>query len=134
MYNPQEIALKIKETAKVKKISIKQLLEKCDLNINYISELAKGKQASALNISKIADCLEVSTDYLLGRTTEKNISANYGIQNHSDNNQGDITNQLNLQGENGLHGKMLGEFDKLDFKDQVKVLNLIAELSNKEGG
>ncbi|MBS6444530.1 MAG: helix-turn-helix transcriptional regulator [Ruminococcus sp.] len=82
---------------------------------------------------KLADYLNVSVDYLLGRTTEKNISANYGIQNHSDNNQGDITNQLNLQGENGLHGKMLGEFDKLDFKDQVKVLNLIAELSNKEG-
>ena len=81
---------------------------------------------------KLADYLNVSVDYLLGRTTEKNISANYGIQNHSDNNQGDITNQLNLQGENGLHGKMLGEFDKLDFKDQVKVLNLIAELSDKE--
>lgn len=78
---------------------------------------------------KLADYLNVSVDYLLGRTTEKNISANYGIQNHSDNNQGDITNQLNLQGS----FKMFSEFEKLDFKDQVKVLNLIAELSDKEG-
>lgn len=120
-YNAQEIALRIKETAKIRKIPIGQLLKKCDLNINYISELGKRKQASALNISKIADCLEVSTDYLLGRTPEKNLDTNYGIENHNDNKQVD----------NGLQGKMLVEFDKLDFKDQVQVLNLIAELNEK---
>ncbi|MBD5159347.1 MAG: helix-turn-helix domain-containing protein [Ruminococcus sp.] len=68
MYNNQEIAFKIKQSAKSKKVTVKQLLEKCNLNINYISQFANGKDMTAGNLYKIADLLDVSVDYLLGRS------------------------------------------------------------------
>ena len=68
MQELQEMALRIKLTTKRKGITLKKMLEACNLNINYISELSKGKKATILNIYKIADYLDCSVDYLLGRT------------------------------------------------------------------
>lgn len=120
MYNSQEIALKIKETAKIKKISIKQLLEKCDLNINYISELGKGKQASALNIGKIADCLEVSTDYLLGRTQE---SQSF-INNNDSSKLVDYSNQV-------IGNEFIGNGNSLN-KCEDEITNYLRKLTVSE--
>ena len=72
MYITQEIANKIKLQTKSKKISIKNLLSNCELNINAISEFSKGKQLSCISLAKIADYLDCSVDYLLGRTDNPN--------------------------------------------------------------
>ncbi|MFR7908916.1 MAG: helix-turn-helix domain-containing protein [Oscillospiraceae bacterium] len=68
MNDLQELALRIKQTTKNKGITLKQLLDACNLNINYISDISRGKNATILNISKIATYLDCSIDYLLGRT------------------------------------------------------------------
>lgn len=80
MYNNQQIAFKIKQSAKDKKITIKQLLEKCNLNVNYISQFANGKDMTVGNLYSIADYLGVSIDYLLGRTDTPTEYSN-GINN-----------------------------------------------------
>jgi len=130
MYDSQNIAFLIKKTAKEKGISIKQLLEKCQLNINTISELSKGKQISYLNFATIADNLGISVDYLLGRTEEPK-KINYGVETYGDNN-GDIHNQVTQESKlDGISKEMLNKFEKLEFNDKVKVMSLIAELSNK---
>ena len=74
MYNTSEIASRIKNTAKSKKIMMKEILSACDLNINAISEFAKGKQLSCISLAKIADYLDVSVDYLLGRTDNPEVN------------------------------------------------------------
>lgn len=68
MYDTQAIAARIKSCAKSQKIAMKTLLNDCDMNINAISEFSKGKQMSCINLARIADYLDVSVDYLLGRT------------------------------------------------------------------
>lgn len=68
MYNSQTIAERIKSTAKCQKKSLGSVLSVCGLGINTISELSKGKQISYINFAKIADELNCSVDYLLGRT------------------------------------------------------------------
>lgn len=68
MYNSQSIAERIKSTAKRQKKSLGSVLAVCGLGINTISELSKGKQISYINFAKIADELNCSVDYLLGRT------------------------------------------------------------------
>lgn len=68
MYNSQSIAERIKSTAKSQKKSLGSVLSVCGLGINTISELSKGKQISYINFAKIADELNCSVDYLLGRT------------------------------------------------------------------
>lgn len=68
MYNSQEIAKRIKEQAKKNQISIKEMLAECDMGINAISQMAKGSDMLSKNLAKLADCLDCSVDYLLGRT------------------------------------------------------------------
>lgn len=73
MYNSQETSNKIKQVAKQKNITLKKMLSDCGLGINLISQMAKGHAASAANLLKIADYLNVSVDYLVGRTGESDI-------------------------------------------------------------
>ena len=74
MYNPQNIANRIKTTAKSKKVSLKTMLFDCQLGINLISHLAKGQAITYINLVKIADYLDCSVDYLLGRTDNPEIN------------------------------------------------------------
>ena len=74
MYDEQETAFIIKQTAKAKNITIKQLLENCNLSINTVSELSKGKRMSYISFAKIADALDCSMDYLMGRTDNPTVS------------------------------------------------------------
>lgn len=69
--DPHNIAKRIKSVAKYKGVSIGDLLESCGLGVNTISHLAKGQAISYVNLARIADYLDVSVDYLLGRTENK---------------------------------------------------------------
>ena len=62
------IAERIKQTAKNNKVSIKQMLNDLGMGINLISHLAKGQNISSISLAQIADYLNCSVDYLLGRT------------------------------------------------------------------
>lgn len=129
MYNQQEIAIKIKNVAKERKIPIKILLDKCDLNINYISDLSKGNDTMISNIYKIADYLEVSIDYLLGRSeqpaqTINNQESNKGIQANTYNaGTGEIDETSK---------ELLEQFRKLSLKNKGKIINEICEMAEKE--
>ena len=67
MYNVQTIASTIKEEARKQHIPLKILLRECDLGINAISQFSNGRELSCISLAKIADVLNVSTDFLLGR-------------------------------------------------------------------
>ena len=68
MYNSQDIAQRIKNRAKQQKVSVNQLLLNCELGKNTVTKIASGTDILTLNFAKIADYLECSVDYLLGRT------------------------------------------------------------------
>lgn len=68
MYDNHQISDRIKSRAKEQKIALKKMLDELDLGINLISHLAKGQNITALNLARIADYLDCSVDYLLGRT------------------------------------------------------------------
>ena len=129
MNNPQQIAFQIKQSAKEKNITVKQLLENCGLNINTISELSKGKQISYVNFAKIADYLAVSVDYLLGRTDNPMISAGscYVGDNkngivQTNNGSAVVNTNLTEQKSADIIGQFLQAFDKLKIEDKVEVM------------
>ncbi|MCK8605177.1 helix-turn-helix domain-containing protein [Leuconostoc citreum] len=62
---------RVKETANLRKINLQTLAEKSGMGINSIYGW-KTKTPSVEKISAVADVLNVSTDYLLGRTDEMN--------------------------------------------------------------
>lgn len=77
MYITQDIANRIKSCLKEKGITSKEMLSSLDMGINSISEFAKGKKMSCISMARIADYLDCSVDYLLGRTdiTEKHLTS-----------------------------------------------------------
>ena len=75
MYNSSVISDKIKSQAKAKGISLKALFEATELGRNFIaSSLTAGSMPKADNLAKIADHLDCSVDYLLGRTDNPEIN------------------------------------------------------------
>ncbi len=75
MYNPQNVADRINNLSKQKNIQQKNMLEECGLNKNVISTmLSRGSMPKADNVAKIADYLDCSVDYLLGRTDNPEVN------------------------------------------------------------
>lgn len=67
--NNKQTAERIKKMCKKQKTPIKTILEKCEINRNLIYDLEKkNKKPSCEVLEKIADELNCSVDYLLGRT------------------------------------------------------------------
>ena len=70
MYISSDVANKIKQIAKIKKVTVKKVLEDCELNKDTISSMSyRGSWIKTDTIAKIADYLDCSVDYLLGRTS-----------------------------------------------------------------
>ena len=74
MYNAQELVQRIKNQAKQQNILIRDMLLACDLNINAISQINDKKGMASFSLAKIADYLDCSVDYLLGRTDNPEIN------------------------------------------------------------
>lgn len=69
-----DIVQNILKLAKEKKITNQQLCKILETNPNKIYDWKIGKsKPSAEDISKLADCFDVSTDYLLGRHSPSEI-------------------------------------------------------------
>lgn len=75
MYSAQMVAERIKATAKEKKITVAKMLKDCEMNKDAISTMqAKGYLPRCEAICKIADYLDCSVDYLLGRTDKAEVN------------------------------------------------------------
>ena len=69
LYNINNVVSIIKDTARTKQKTIQKMLEDLGLNKNTLSSMnARGSWVKADTLAKIADYLECSVDYLLGRT------------------------------------------------------------------
>lgn len=68
LYNSPNMANIIKDCAKSRNVSLKQMLEDLNLGPNTFSHMKHGRMIAADSLARIADYLDVSVDYLLGRT------------------------------------------------------------------
>lgn len=75
MLSPQDVAERIKTVAKDRKVSIAQMLKECELNKDLVSTTqSRGYYPRLEAIARIADYLDVSVDYLLGRTDKPEVN------------------------------------------------------------
>lgn len=68
MYESLNIAETIKLRAKEKNISLKTMLSDLSLGSNTMSNMRHDRMIAADSLARIADYLDCSVDYLLGRT------------------------------------------------------------------
>ena len=128
MYNSQNVAEKIKIMAKIKNITVKQLLDEVGLGFNTMSNM-KSSMPKADNLAKIADYLNCSVDYLLGRTDEPsavsnviggNITGGAVVQGSNNSNVTVSSSERKLTDE---ENELLRLFNSLDVKHRVKLLD-----------
>ncbi len=67
MYDSNDVAARIRNLAKERKVSMKQLLADVGLGFNTMTAY-RTSMPKADNLARIADYLDCSVDYLLGRT------------------------------------------------------------------
>ena len=73
MYQSADVAARIKSVAKSKGITVKKLLEDVGMGFNAMSNM-RTSMPKADNLAKIADYLDCSVDYLLGRTYKPEVN------------------------------------------------------------
>lgn len=77
MYKTVNVVCKIKEEAKRKGYKISEILSACGLSTNTLSSMStRGSWIQANSLAKIADYLDCSVDYLLGRTSNPEFHKN----------------------------------------------------------
>ncbi len=74
LYNSPYVAKRIKTYAKGKNISLKDLLIACNLGSNTFSHMLHGRSMAFDSLARIADYLDCSVDYLLGRTDNPEVN------------------------------------------------------------
>lgn len=124
-----QLATKIKQLCKLKNITVKALLNACNINNVFLYELEKrGKVPSVEKIELIANYLDVSVDYLLGRTDNPQ---NIYQGNDSSTN---ISKNLMLKAKDTFLSKeeaeIVGLYRMLDVRDRSKLMSLIFELED----
>ena len=76
MFTSTDLANNIKARAKAKGYTIEKLLNECKLGENTINQLKHKQGLSCFSLLKIAQCLECSIDFLMGRTDNPEINKN----------------------------------------------------------
>jgi len=74
MFNCQTTTHLINDLVKQKNITVNKMLTDCQLNKDTMRHIKNGKIPSADRILIIADYLDCSIDYLLGRTDNPNVN------------------------------------------------------------
>lgn len=74
LYNLPDIVIMIKKQAKIKGIAIKDMLSNLGLGINTLSHMNHGRSLASDSLARIADYLDCSVDYLLGRTDNPDVN------------------------------------------------------------
>ena len=70
MYFAQVTKERIKALCKHRKVSMEDVLSNCSLGVNAIRQINDTKGMASFSLAKIADYLDCSVDYLLGRTDD----------------------------------------------------------------
>ena len=74
MYESTKVAENIKQRAKSTGKQLKEMLLELNLNKNTLSNMYNGSMLKGDSLARIADYLDCSVDYLLGRTDNPEIN------------------------------------------------------------
>jgi len=122
--NNLQITSRIKLLCKEKNISVTQLLSDCGFAKSFVYDLEKRDNSPSCDrISKIADLLECSVDYLLGRIDEPTPKADSSI--HAGNISGDNNSSTGNNFNIGTKTSAVGE-------QQQEISEMLSDMSPRE--
>lgn len=105
-------------------ITLKELSEKIDITVPNLSYYMKGREPSYDILIRIADYFNVTTDWLIGRTDERNTTQSSIIS--------EIENQLNLHDKDKLSGKAKEMFLKHQYSLYATMVDMYSFFSSTD--
>ena len=126
-YLPIITANRVKQIAKEKDISISKLSEICELNQNTIKQSGKGTDGmKAKTLFAIAETLNCSVDYLLGRTDIKEVCSAPLCYNNQNNMKIGGNNEININNNLSDTEKELHDIlTKLSYRKVNELMSLV---------
>lgn len=136
MYNSYEIAERIKILTRQKNFTIKELLEQCELGKNTISKMSSGTDILTKNMVKIANFLDCSLDFLVGRSDEtcntSNITGSKNVVQQGNVNNSPVTISDILSAPlSEQETELLNIFKSLPPKEKHKVMTFMYDIEDK---
>lgn len=132
MYNAQCTKDRIKNICKVKKVNMEQMLVDCSLGVNAIRQINDTKGMASFSLAKIADYLDCSVDYLLGRTDNPEVTYN----NHALSGDGGVAvaggTNITISNQQKEDTELLNLIKSLPLKKRVKIISMIYEELEEE--
>ena len=108
-YTSNDVAIRIKEILKNRNIKQKEMYNTLGISDRTLDNY-KTSMPKADNLAKIADYLDCSVDYLLGRTEVHYVAH-------------EATDEMEIE--------MLKAFKSLNFSDRIEIMNAIIEKTKK---
>lgn len=134
MYESTKIAETIKNTAKTRNVQLKIMLEDLDLNKNTLSNMYNGSMLKGDSLAKIADYLDCSVDYLLGRVNTPNgtysITGDNNVQVNGNNSPTTVTTSEHSQ-QDTITEEFIQTFKTLTLADKIAVMDFAMSKVNK---
>lgn len=137
MYNSKIVNQRVAALLKTKSFNQKQLLESCELNVNLLNKMTDNKGIGCFALARIADRLETTTDYLLGRSDIPNMnisvtqtdsiieSSQIGVVNNTPERTAPVKELDEMTTE------LVKAFKALSFKDKLEIMNAVMKKSQK---
>ena len=133
MYTAQITKERIKGLCKIQKISMEQMLSELNLGVNAVRQITDTKGMSSVSLYKIADYLNVSVDYLLGRTDNPDGTGNNISQsNIAGNKNASINNASPAPVHDSVTDEFMKIFKELSFEDKAELMHSAVQMKKKE--
>lgn len=132
VYSAELTISRVQSEIKSKKLVQKIVLEECGVSENTLKKMTDKRGISSFSLAKIADCLECSVDYLLGRTDNPKLreaAVLIGDISNISNNSG-IVGSVNssISSIDGSVSTLVDIYNKLEPVEQAKLLVYADEL------
>lgn len=133
MYNAQLTIKRIQSLIKEKGYTQKYVLAECGINENTLKRMTDNKGISSFYLAKIADYLQCSVDYLLGRTDNPDGTVNTISQsNIAGNNNASINNASPAPVHDSVTDEFMKIFKELSFEDKAELMHSAVQMKKKE--
>lgn len=116
-YNPLDVANRLRDLADLRGVPMQQVLLDCGINRNAMTHM-RTSMPSASSIAKLADRLDCSIDYLMGRSPQVQTP---GVE------QAIVESSRNA-------AEMLALYVKLSERDQVLLIGRLQNMVEQQGG
>lgn len=133
MCNSQTVRKRIATLLVDKPFNQKQMLKDCGASENLLNQMSDNKGIGCFVLARIADYLECSVDYILGRSDNPNMTNSINNSNTTVNGtQANIIN--NPEPLDEMTQELLRIFKDLSFTEKMEIMNTVMNKATQNNG